>query len=481
MNTNDFKNRKSPISGLSRRDFLKSTGMGALSFVAGQRLSTWGLNRAPQAAQPDLLSYTPQSSINGGNPITLTMWSYKAAFEDLFNKYFQQYTDMYPNVTIEQTVLPFADTLTKLQAGIPANEAPDMFYMFWLWHPPLVDTGLLKPFPEDRFPQDVLEASFKNIRAAYRGSDGKAYWLPLGLLSGGLHINQKLWSAAGLTEADVPTTWDRMIEIAKELTVYDSAGRVQVAGYNPNGYIQATWRPMYYQFGTWFLNEDYTRHYFNVEEVRTVLQFFDDVYKVHHVSEPDFLRFDESFGTDQAAMIFMWTNTLPNIRAYPDLDFRTYRIPTWTGDLEPAAAHGTLDPQSLAVPVSTPDDRAEVVWDLIQWLYSNPEFLVETALNQASPPTATLIENDPRILADPTIAALIPQRDYIVQTMGLPQDASNIGTKYSTEAPLAGMPIDQALAEGQAALDEVMQGGPFFITEREYINANLMHFPTLRA
>jgi hypothetical protein len=113
-------------------------------------------------------------------------------------------------------------------------------------------------------------------------------------------------------------------------------------------------------------------------------------------------------------------------------------------------------------------------------LYSNPDFLVETSLNQASPPSATLIANDPRILADPTIAALAPQRDYIVQTMGLPQAASSEATKYSTEAPfVAGMSIDDALIAGQAALDAVMRDGPYFITEREYINRDLMHYPTL--
>jgi multiple sugar transport system substrate-binding protein len=479
-NNNSSDDPKPKPSGISRREFIKfgAAGAAAVAGIAGSHISTWGLNRARAQAQPTLLSYTQQPQMYNGQPIKLTVWSYKAAFEELFNKYFKQYTDMYPNVEFEQTVLPFADTLKKLQAAIPANQAPDMFYMFWLWQPPIVNAQLIRPMPEDRFPQSVLEASFSNVRATYGGADGKAYWLPLGVLTGGLFINDKMWEKAGLKAADVPTTWDKMIEIAKQLTVRDSQDRIQVAGYNPTGYIQSTWRPMYYQQGKWFFNEDYTRHHFDVPEVRRVLQFFDDVYKVHKVSATDFLRFDESFGTEKAAMIYMWTNVLPNIRKYPELSFSVHRIPTWTGELTPAAAHGTLDPQSLVVPVSTPDDRAAVCWDVINFLYANKEFLVETALNQASAPTGAAIKDDPRITGDPIISALLPQSDYIVQTMGMPQAASDAGTKYANEAPfVAGMPIDQALKEGQAAIDKAMSsGGPFYVKEREYKYADLMKF-----
>ena len=229
----------------------------------------------------------------------------------------------------------------------------------------------------------------------------------------------------------------------------------------------------------WSVSEDYKKVYMDVPEMKKTLGWFNDIYNVHKLSSPDFLRFDESFGTDKAAMIFMWTNALPNIRKYPDLDFASYRAPTWTGKMEPAVGHGTLDPQSLVVPVSTPDDRAEVCWDVIQFLYSNKDFLVEQALNQASPPLSNLIVDDPRIKADPIISTFLPQVPYIVQTMGLPQAVSDTYNKYVWEAPFtAGMPIDQALKEGQAQLDQAMNtGGPYFIKEREYKYANLMKFP----
>ncbi|HEY8598168.1 MAG TPA: extracellular solute-binding protein [Thermomicrobiales bacterium] len=429
------------------------------------------------ASGAPLLGYTKSAKVFNGNKIKLTMWNWKQPFEEIYNKYFAQYTQLYPNVEFEQTVVPFAEFLKKIQAGVLAKQAPDMFGMFWLWQPPIVDAKLIRPLPEDRFPQASLEASFANIRATYGGADGKAYWIPLGKLSGGLHINKKIWAKAGLTDKDVPKTWDQVIQVAKQLTVRDNAGRVQVAGYNPTGYIQSTWRYLYYQQGFWSLNKDSSKSYFDTDEMRKSLQFFDDVYKVHKVSEPDFLKFDESFGAEKAAMIFMWTNALPNIRKYPDLQFATYPAPTWSGKAEPAAGHGTLDPQSLVVPVSTPDDRAAVCFDFIQWLYTNKDFLVEVALNQGSPPLATAIVDDPRIKADPIISTLLPQTDYIVQTMGLPQAASDAYTKYAYEAPfVAGTPIAQALKEGQAAVDDILKQGPYYIKEQEYKYASLMKF-----
>lgn len=218
---------------------------------------------------------------------------------------------------------------------------------------------------------------------------------------------------------------------------------------------------------------------FDTPQMRQVLKFFDDLYKVHKVTATDFLAWDQSFGNNQAAMVYVSMNVLPNIRKFQDAEFSVHRTPTWNGTLSPAATHGFLDPQSLVVPVSTPDDRAAVAFDLLHFLYANKDFQIETALSQASFPLFKPALEDPRVKDDPVLKVLETQQDRVVQTIGLPQSVSDIGTKYAWEAPfVAGMPIDQALKQGQAEMDEAMKlGGPAYVREREYKYASEMKFP----
>lgn len=49
--------------------------------------------------------------------------------------------------------------------------------------------------------------------------DGEAYGVPMGVTPFAVYYNPTLWEAAGLTEADYPTTIDELIEVAKKLTV----------------------------------------------------------------------------------------------------------------------------------------------------------------------------------------------------------------------------------------------------------------------
>ena len=38
----------------------------------------------------------------------------------------------------------------------------------------------------------------------------------------------------GLTDADIPTTWDELAAVAKKLTQFDENGKMTVAGFNYN-------------------------------------------------------------------------------------------------------------------------------------------------------------------------------------------------------------------------------------------------------
>src|SRR5206468_6468486 len=56
--------------------------------------------------------------------------------------------------------------------------------------------------------------------------DGKFYCAPKDFSTLQLEINTTMWKAAGLTDSDLPTTWDQLATVAKKLTKGKVAGLV---------------------------------------------------------------------------------------------------------------------------------------------------------------------------------------------------------------------------------------------------------------
>ena len=69
-----------------------------------------------------------------------------------------------------------------------------------------------------------LEADFVGVSA--HEIDGKVYYTDYGMMTATMYYNKAMWAAAGLTEADIPKTWDQFREVAKKLTIRDENGEL---------------------------------------------------------------------------------------------------------------------------------------------------------------------------------------------------------------------------------------------------------------
>ena len=59
---------------------------------------------------------------------------------------------------------------------------------------------------------DDLKAEF--VGASGHVIDGNVYYTDYGLMTATVYYNTEMWTAAGLTEADIPATWDEFREVA---------------------------------------------------------------------------------------------------------------------------------------------------------------------------------------------------------------------------------------------------------------------------
>lgn len=158
----------------------------------------------------DTIKYDPSVEINGGKDITVELWEWGS--DELFQEIIDGYTAIHPNVTINLVNNPWEDYWTKLPLALDGENGPAIFNIHNSYHENLIN--YMAPL---EIPLEDLQADFTGVDAHV--IDGEVYYIDYGMMTGSVYYNKDMWEAAGLTEADIPKTWDEMREVAKKLTI----------------------------------------------------------------------------------------------------------------------------------------------------------------------------------------------------------------------------------------------------------------------
>ncbi|HET8957119.1 MAG TPA: extracellular solute-binding protein, partial [Microcella sp.] len=112
------------------------------------------------------------------------------------------------------------DLIQQLGQGFAGNNPPDLFYLPWDQFETYAAQGFLEPYAGDLANAgDFLPALVEQF-----SYEDEFYCAPKDFSTLGLQINTEAWEAAGLTDADVPTTWDELQTVAATLTTGDQVG-----------------------------------------------------------------------------------------------------------------------------------------------------------------------------------------------------------------------------------------------------------------
>lgn len=184
----------------TRREFLRET----LGLAAGAGLV--GLPRGSARAG--------QKKV-GTRPVKLRVWHTEpnpATFKAM-GEIITDFQKVYPNITVEQSAVGWADMENKLLAGLAAGAPPDTAQVIQYMTPSLYAKGLLLPI------DDVVNAVGKNdifpwtrdVAALFKGK----YYGIAHATGADMWIYRKDWAAAkNLKE---PATWAEMYDWLKEL------------------------------------------------------------------------------------------------------------------------------------------------------------------------------------------------------------------------------------------------------------------------
>jgi multiple sugar transport system substrate-binding protein len=192
------------------------------------------------------------------------------------------------------TVTPAQDLGQQLGQAFAGDSPPDVFYVDASRFADYASVGALEPYGDKLSNAGDYYDSLKQTFTY----NGKFYCAPKDFSTLALEINTDLWAKAGLTDADVPTSWDQLKSVSAKL----AAAKIQplVIG-DTRDRIAA----FMVQAGGWLTSADGKQATADSPENLTALQYVQDLVKSGYIKYPkqvDTGWGGEAFGKGKAAM-----------------------------------------------------------------------------------------------------------------------------------------------------------------------------------
>ncbi|MGD9958276.1 sugar ABC transporter substrate-binding protein [Nocardioides sp.] len=227
------------------------------------------------------------------------------------------------------TVTVASDMPQQLAQGFASGSPADVFYLDAAAFPNYAQNGSLYAYGDEMADSSDFYEPLKETFTY----DDTFYCAPKDFSTLALEINTAAWSKAGLTDADLPTTWDELAAVSKKLTTGDQVGLGLSTGIDRVGAFVV-------QNGGWWLNDDNTEATASDPAVEEALTYVQDNVKAGNFAFANQLDAGwggEAFGTGKAAMTIEgnWIKGAM-LNDYPDVKYTTVPLP------EGSAGEGTL-------------------------------------------------------------------------------------------------------------------------------------------
>ena len=410
----------------------------------------------------DTIKYDPSVEINGGKDITVELWEWGS--DELFQEIIDGYTAIHPNVTINLVNNPWEDYWTKLPLALDGENGPAIFNIHNSYHENLIN--YMAPL---EIPLEDLQADFTGVDAHV--IDGEVYYIDYGMMTGSVYYNKDMWEAAGLTEADIPKTWDEMREVAKKLTIKEGDTIIQ-AGLNFNDdFHQNYLLGLNYQLGENLFEEDGVTPKVNSDAMKQVMQMLVDMYEVDGIGSKDFgEKCADSFGQGQSAMVIQWGHYYNTLQTtWSDINFGVFEIPTFDGN--PYAYNRYNGESTFGVNKNAPEDQQAVAQDFIKYFLANDDAQVAFNLAMSTFPAKKSLADNEKILENPSLKVLAEHIDHYIWPGPMPATMETSLKKAGQDIFFNGVDIDTALNEAQQNIIKDMKNSDFKSVENLYAYA----------
>ncbi|OON93926.1 MAG: sugar ABC transporter substrate-binding protein, partial [Candidatus Epulonipiscium fishelsonii] len=413
----------------------------------------------PQEVFGSTIKYDPSLPINDGEDIELDFWIWGSP--ELFQSAIDQYSAIHPNVSINLVNNPWDSYWTKLPLSLNGDKGPALFNIHNSHHENLIN--YLAPL---EIPLKELQADFVGVDAHI--IDDEVYYIDYGIMTGSVFYNKNMWEAASLTEADIPTTWDELREVAKKLTIKEGDQIVQ-AGLNFNGdFAQNYLLGVNYQLGENLFLEDGITPNVTSEATKQVMQMLVDMYEIDGIGHKDFgEKCADSFGQEMSAMVLQWghfNNTLNT--TFPDINYGVFEIPSFDGN--PYAYNRYNGESTFGINKNASASQQAVAQDFMKFFLASDEVQVDFNLAMNTFPSKTSIADNEEILNNPAAKAIATNIDRYIWPGPMPATMETSLIQAGENIFFNGMSIDEALEQAQENIVRDLQNSTFVSVENLY-------------
>lgn len=408
------------------------------------------------------ITYDPNHLVNDGKPIRLEYWSWNSKGTDPVIDMIEPYTKIHPNVTIKTVNVSWEDYWTKLPLVLQGKNGPAVFNIHNSYD------ALIRPYAAD-YDVDVKALEDAYTTASVHVADGNVKYIDSVINTGNIYYNKALWKEAGLTDGDIPKTWDEFREVAKKLAKWDGGKMVQ-AGFNFNGAAySAIYEGLNYQKGQVLFSDDGRKPDYDNKSTAENLQFLKDLYDKDKVGATDFGNdYAQSFGNGQSAMIYAWGWLDATMKEkYPDVDYGVFATPTPSAET-PFAYDRYNGESTPGVNSHASQEQQAVAQDFVKYLLANDDYIRAAVKEMNSFPAKKSLQNDAEILSRPVMAAIKPRIERLIWPGSMPATMETSATTAFENVFHNGKSIDESLAEAQKQMETDMKNSDFVSAENKY-------------
>jgi multiple sugar transport system substrate-binding protein len=342
---------------------------------------------------------------------------------------------------VDAEVVVASDLNQQLSQGFSSNEPPDLFYLSTDQMAAYAATDSLEPYAESLSNADDF---YPNLREAFT-YDGQFMCAPKDFSTLALIINSDMWADAGLTDDDIPTTWEELTAVAEQLTTDEHVGLAYGPEVQRIGVFMA-------EAGGAFIDDDGTTAVVDSPENAEALQYVKDQMAAGTFSYSSDLGAGwggEAFGNGLAAMVIEgnWiTGAMTN--DFPDVNYIVAELPAGP------AGEGTIQ-YTNCWGMAALSDNIPGATSLVEHLTSAESQLAAAEAFGVMPSVVVAAEDWKA--AFPDLAAFIDGAEYAINLPSQPGTGDVIGdfnaqleTLPATEPATILASVQQSL---QAALD----------------------------
>jgi multiple sugar transport system substrate-binding protein len=285
-------------------------------------------------------------------------------------KFLQQTVDAFtaknPDIEIEVVTKAgeYMELLQSMIADMAAgNTPPDIFvggYNLLEYIATELKPNDLKDMAPNAAAYDELKSRFEPAVFDITNVDGKQVGSPFALSNIIMYVNMDIFKAAGLSENDVPKTWDDMFRVGK--IIKERTGKYMVGIQLPDTWADAA---LIYSAGGTLKTDDGKYVDFSNAGIIEALGMWQRLYNEKLIPMATDPELQADFSAGNIAMLGTTIMKINGIKSETRFDLRTAQFPSFTGHPKMLPAGG-----AALISFSKPKAQREAVWKFIDFCAS---------------------------------------------------------------------------------------------------------------